>query len=248
MQALQGLLAWREGYTSFKRERAAGYYYTGTYVFAKVFVDALLLRAGPPALMCLFVYWLAGMQPGREAVCVLGFCLASFVASTFCLALGATAPRSGAVLPVAVLMILLFLLVGGPLLATQNNGIRNLSIFRASFNMLAANEMRGTVFAFDPEGIVTTLGSRTGEDWMFDLGVKDNPVHMEIGWLLGWSFFYILCAWIVLALPAVRLPSFSASTNFASHLENEQLGAICDIMCFTDALRLGEVCQLRGVG
>jgi len=65
MQALQGLLAWREGYTSFKRERAAGYYYTGTYVFAKVFVDALLLRAGPPALMCLFVYWL-GWHAARE--------------------------------------------------------------------------------------------------------------------------------------------------------------------------------------
>lgn len=209
MQALQGLLAWREGYTSFRRERAAGYYYTGTFVIAKVVMDAILLRVGPPALMCCIVYLLAGLQPGREAVCCLGFCLASFVASTFCLALGATAPRSGAVLPLAVLLILLFLLIGGPLLATQQGVLRNVSIFRASFNMLSANEMRGMVFKFDPEGVVTTLGERSGEDWMTDLGIQDNPVHEEVGWLLGWSFFYVLFAWLVLTLQSVNWPSFS---------------------------------------
>ena len=84
---------------------------------------------------------------------------------------------------------------------------------------------------FDPEGVVTTLGNRTGEeptsdislhllvqqDWMKDLGIQDNPVHHEIGarlsvlmcsphfpgWLLGWSFFYIVLAWLVLVLQAV---------------------------------------------
>lgn len=223
MQALQGLLAWREGYTSFRRERAAGYYYTGSFVVAKVVVDALLLRVGPPALMCFIVYMLAGLQPGREAVCCLGFCLASLVGSTFCLALGATAPRSGAVLPLAVLLILLFLLIGGPLLATQQGALRNFSIFRASFNMLSANEMRGLVFEFDPEGVVTTLGSRTGEDWMMDLGIQDNPVHEEIGWLLGWSSFYVLFAWLVLVLQSESAiwPSFTLRGCCANAVASE---------------------------
>lgn len=222
MQALQGLLAWREGYTSFRRERAAGYYYTGTFVVAKVTMDAILLRVGPPALMCLLVYLLAGLQPGREAVCCLGFCLASFVASTFCLALGATAPRSGSVLPLAVLLILLFLLVGGPLLATTEGGLRNISIFRASFNMLSANEMRGMVFLFDPEGVVTTLGERSGEDWMTDLGIQDNPVLEEVGWLLGWSFFYVVFAWLVLVLQQVNWPRFSLRGCCAKAVASEE--------------------------
>eukprot|EP00439_Symbiodinium_sp_Y106_P086225 s228_g31.t4 len=214
MQALQGLLAWRDGYTSYRRERAAGYYYTGSFVIAKVVVDAILLRVGPPALMCIIVYLLASMHPGREAVCCLGFCLASFVSSTFCLALGATAPRSGVVLPLAVLLILIFLLIGGPLLASGNDVLRNISIFRASFNMVAANEMRGLDFVFDPEGVVTTLGSRSGEDWMTDLGIRDNPVGEEVGWLLGWSFFYILVAWAVLAARSVTSSDFSLLSLF----------------------------------
>ncbi|CAE7547485.1 atrA [Symbiodinium necroappetens] len=214
MQALQGLLAWRDGYTSYRRERAAGYYYTGSFVIAKVVVDAILLRVGPPALMCILVYLLAGMHPGREAVCCLGFCLASFVSSTFCLALGATAPRSGVVLPLAVLLILIFLLFGGPLLASGDDVLRNISIFRASFNMLAANELRGLDFVFDPEGVSTTLGSRSGEDWMTDLGIKDNPIGEEVGWLLGWSFFYILVAWAVLAARSVTSSDFSLLSLF----------------------------------
>ena len=62
-EALQGLLAWRDGYTSYRRERAAGrspqsafsvaagskgtpnplcggYYYTGSFVIAKAFLQA----------------------------------------------------------------------------------------------------------------------------------------------------------------------------------------------------------------
>jgi len=215
MQALQGLLAWRDGYTSYRRERAAGYYYTGTFVLAKVLVDAVLLRVGPPALMCMIVYFLASMHPGREVVCCLGFCLASFVASTFCLALGATAPRSGVVLPLAVLLILIFLLFGGPLLASGDDVLRRVSIFRASFNMMAANELRGLDFVFDPEGVVTELESRSGEDWMTDLGIQDNPVGEEVGWLLGWSFFYILLAWVVLAARSVNCQNCRRRTGLA---------------------------------
>lgn len=155
-------------------------------------------------------------------MCCLGFCLASFVASTFCLALGATAPRSGSVLPLAVLLILLFLLVGGPLLATTEGGLRNISIFRASFNMLSANEMRGMVFLFDPEGVVTTLGERSGEDWMTDLGIQGNPVLEEVGWLLGWSFFYVVFAWLVLVLQQVNWPRFSLRGCCAKAVASEE--------------------------
>merc|ERR1712007_45286 len=116
MQALLGLMAWRESHTRFIRERAAGYYSTVAYVLAKVIIDGLVLRLGPPLLMGAIFYPMAGLQGGREPVFLFGLCLVSFSSSAFCMMLGSVAPRSGATLPLAVLLILIFLLFGSPMI------------------------------------------------------------------------------------------------------------------------------------
>mmetsp|Transcript_81398 Transcript_81398/g.143694 ORF Transcript_81398/g.143694 Transcript_81398/m.143694 type:complete len:1646 (-) Transcript_81398:190-5127(-) len=200
MQALQGLMAWRQGHTSFVRERAAGYYSTGAFVLAKMMVDSLLLRFGPPVLMCLVMYQLVGLVPGREAVCCLGFCLASLASSAFCMAMGAAAPRSTALLPVAVLMILLFLLFGGILLSRAPAVFGYASYFRASYHMLVANEFKGQFFKFDPSGFEADFEDFAGEEWMRLLHIQDRAVGEQVGWLLGWTVVYVLFAWAALAL------------------------------------------------
>lgn len=207
MQALQGLMAWRPGHASFLRERKAGYYSTGAFVLAKVLVDWILLRVGPPALMCLVTYQLAGLQAGREAVCCLGFCLASITSSAFCLALGSIAPRSTAILPLAVLIILLFLLFGGVLLARAPAFFAYISYFRASYHMLVANEFQGQSFKFDPNGLDADFKDLSGEEWMRLLHIESRPVQEQAAWLIGWAVVYVLCTWTALVLQTTRISS-----------------------------------------
>eukprot|EP00931_Biecheleriopsis_adriatica_P050298 TRINITY_DN29115_c0_g2_i1.p1 TRINITY_DN29115_c0_g2~~TRINITY_DN29115_c0_g2_i1.p1 ORF type:complete len:1606 (-),score=313.23 TRINITY_DN29115_c0_g2_i1:186-5003(-) len=207
-QALQGLMAWRQGHTCFVRERAAGYYSTGAFVCAKVAVDALMLRLGPAVLMCLSTYQLAGLAPGREAACCLGFCLASLASATFCLALGALAPRSRALLPVAVLLQLLFLLFGGILLSKAPRLLAYISYFRASYHLLVANEFRGQRFAFDPNGVEADFKEMSGEEWMRLLHIEDRAAAEQALWLIGWTLAYVVIAWAALALGGRRHRQF----------------------------------------
>eukprot|EP00930_Biecheleria_cincta_P046172 TRINITY_DN31849_c0_g1_i1.p1 TRINITY_DN31849_c0_g1~~TRINITY_DN31849_c0_g1_i1.p1 ORF type:complete len:1676 (+),score=254.67 TRINITY_DN31849_c0_g1_i1:65-5092(+) len=199
MQALQGLMAWRECYTTFVRERSAGYYSTGAFVFAKAAVDALLLRVGPSILLCLCVYFLSGLRSGGEAACCLAFCLASMASSAFCLFLGALAPRSASVLPVAVLLILLFLLFGGVLLRS-GSAIVFLSYFHASYNWLVANEFRGLIFKSDFEDVAAEIRDISGEEWMRLLNIQQLGAGYQACRLLGWTVFYVLAAWLALDL------------------------------------------------
>eukprot|EP00913_Durusdinium_trenchii_P030916 g28957.t1 len=58
---------------------------------------------------------------------------------------------------------------------------------------------------------------------MMDLGIQDNPVHEEIGWLLGWSSFYVLFAWLVLVLQSESAiwPSFTLRGCCANAVASE---------------------------
>lgn len=205
MQALQGLMAWREGHTGFIRERAAGYYSTFSYVLAKVVVDGLLLRTGPPLVLGLVLYQMVGLQAGREGICLLAFCLTSLASSTICLALGAIAPRSGVLLPVAVLLLQIFLLFGGVLMNKAPGGLSDISYFRASYQMMVANEFEGLSFRFNPKSIATELSSLTGEEWMRLLNVSSVGCGVHICVLLAWAVAYALVAWAALALGNGRL-------------------------------------------
>jgi len=204
MQALQSLMAWREGHTGFVRERAAGYYSTGPFVLAKAAVDGLLLRIGPPLLLGAVLYPLAGLHDGRAIICIVGLCLASLASSTFCLALGALAPRSAVGLPVAVLMLLIFLLFGGVMLSDAPDWLASLSYFRASYHLLVRNEFMGSMFEFDPAGISKKFNPLPGEEWLRLLHFSDVSVAQDIVVLLAWSAAFVAFAWAALLVGSCR--------------------------------------------
>lgn len=158
-------------------------------------------------------YQLAGLQSGREAVCCLGFCLASITSSAFCLALGSIAPRSTAILPLAVLLILLFLLFGGILLARAPAFFAYISYFRASYHMLVANEFQGQSFKFDPNGLDADFKNLSGEEWMRLLHIESRPVQEQAAWLIGWALVYVLCTWTALVIQTTRISSRCPSFN-----------------------------------
>jgi len=200
MQALQGLTAWREGHVAFLRERGAGCYGTGVYVLAKVIVDGALLRVGPPVLLGSILYPLAVLQEGREGLYFLALCLASLASSALCLALGALAPRSGAVLPMAVLVLLAYLLFGGIMLNDPPPLLEHLSYFRESYHLLVANELEGLSFRFDPKGMAKAFKDLPGSEWLQLLHIDaaaDAP--RQLGLLFGWVAAYTLLAWAALS-------------------------------------------------
>merc|ERR1712176_1653568 len=193
-------MAWRESHTSFIRERASGYYSTFTFVLAKVITDGVLLRIGPPLVLGGVIYPLAVLHPGRELLFLLGLCLLSFVSSTLCMALGALAPRSAAALPVAVLMLLVYLLFGSILMSKTPPTLKAISYFSSSYAMLVKNEFSGLWFQFDPKGVAEAdFEQISGDEWMRLLGVADVSSGQLISALLGWAACYILIAWAALA-------------------------------------------------
>jgi len=204
MQALQSLMAWREGHTGFLRERAAGYYSTGPFVLAKAAVDGLLLRVGPPLLLGAVLYPLAGLQDGRATICLIGLCLASLASSMFCLALGALAPRSAVGLPLAVLMLLIFLLFGGVMLSDAPEWLASLSYFRSSYNLFVRNEFMGASFVFDPVGLSKKFDPIPGEEWLRLLHFDDISAIQDIGVLLAWSAAFLTFAWAALLVGSYR--------------------------------------------
>lgn len=199
MQALQSLMAWREGHAGFLREHAAGCYSIGAFVLAKVSVDGILLRCGPTVLLGGVLYPLAGLHPGREGVCLIGLCMASMASSAFCLALGAVAPRSAATLPLAVLLLLVFLLLGGVMLRDASPWLASTSFFRASYHLLVSNEFRGLEFAFRPAGINRDFTPLSGEEWLRLLKIDAAPEVQHIFVLLLFCTCFTIFAWLALA-------------------------------------------------
>merc|ERR1712060_175557 len=131
-------------------------------------------------------YPLAGLHEAREATCLLALVLASLAASTFCLALGALAPRSAIGLPLAVLLLLVGLLFGGCLISDAPHWLASMSFFRASYEMLVANEFQGSTFLFDPVGIEKDFDPLPGEEWLRLLHFEIRPVVENAAVLLGW--------------------------------------------------------------
>lgn len=199
MQALQSLMAWREGHTGFVRERAAGFYGAGAYVLAKAAVDVVVLRIGPPLLFGAVLYKLAGLQEGRELLCLVTLCLASVCSSMFCFALGALTPRSPVGLPIAVLLLLVFLLFGGALVRDAPVWMTAISYFQYSYQLLVANEFQGLDFVFDPEGVAGDFGTISGEEWLDLLNFKQSRGPGEVFILMGFAVGYVCLAWLALA-------------------------------------------------
>jgi len=145
------------------------------------------------------LYPLAGLHPGREGPFLAALCLASLCSSALCLALGAAAPRSAAGLPLAVLLLLLFLLFGGVMLSEAPSWLVNASYFRSSYQLLVANELSGLMFKFDPVGISKTFDPVAGTEWMRLLHLNDAALAEHVGVLFAWAFCFICVAWALLA-------------------------------------------------
>jgi len=204
MQALQSLMAWREGHTGFLRERKAAYYSTGPFVLAKAVVDGLLLRVGPPLLLGVVLYPLAGLHGGRIVTFLTALCLASLTSSTFCLWIGAMSPRSAVGLPLAVLSLLIFLLFGGVMLSDAPAWLASMSYFRASYNMLVTNEFLGLTFDFDPQGIEKDFDALPGAEWLRLLHFTVVPNATNIAVLISYSVGFVCLAWATLSMPRCR--------------------------------------------
>jgi len=203
MQALQSLVAWRDGHTAFLRERAAGYYGTFAYVLAKVLVDGIILRVGPPVLLGTLIYHYVELHEGRIVPFLTALSLCSWASSCFCLWIGSMSPRSAVGLPFAVLMLLLFLLFGGVLVSGAPLWLTEASYFGASYNIMVRNEFEGLTFKFDPKHSVRVDDIFvSGELFMSVLRIKDIPVSENIFKLVAFCSGFAVLSWLSLAIPA----------------------------------------------
>merc|ERR1712039_989768 len=104
--------------------------------------------------------------------------------SSMCMAIGTVAPRSGGTLPVAVLVLLLWLLFGSVLMSDPPP----ISYFQNSYRLLMTNEFIDLWFVFDPEGVEAKFDLLSGSEWLMHLDVPSEIPHLEhIYRLLSWS-------------------------------------------------------------
>merc|ERR1711879_104347 len=112
---------------------------------------------------------------------------------------GALAPRSAVTLPLAVLLLLVFLLFGGVMLAGAPFGLASLSFFHASCHLLVSNEFTGLQFLFDPDGIEKDFDSLPGEEWLRLLHFSNGSGGQDVGALVILSGLFVVVAWAALA-------------------------------------------------
>jgi len=182
----------------FARERASGFYDTGTYVVAKILVcDLLPLRVLPPLVFGSLVYGLIGLSevPGALANFLIVLVVVNVSAASLCMLLSAACRDVSTANLFAAAFFLYSYMFSGLFMAGSTGPTANIkytSILFYAWEALFANEFRAnSKFNFNPAGVDLLKNSPgielTGSVLLDNFALRDDRLTRDVGVLVGFT-------------------------------------------------------------
>ncbi|GAM18042.1 hypothetical protein SAMD00019534_012170 [Acytostelium subglobosum LB1] len=187
----------------FIRERANGYYRTSSYFLAKVLTDLIPMRIIPPILLGSICYYMIGFRPGFDHFLyfLISLVLTSSTASAMCMAISMISPTFGTANMISILLLFVFLLFDGFLLARQSIPVYLKFLVWCSFmsyglEIPVVNEFDGLWVFYNPPNTNGTWAD--GLEFLQTIGADPNRLFTDMYVLVGMIGGYILLAYIFL--------------------------------------------------
>eukprot|EP01132_Coremiostelium_polycephalum_P008411 gene8411-10328_t len=187
----------------FIRERANGYYRTSSYFLAKVISDIIPMRVLPPIMLGSICYYMIGLRPGilHFIYFLISLVLTSTTASSMCMAISTISPTFGTANMISILLLFIFLLFDGFLLARQS--VPNyliwlvwLSFMSYGLEIPVVNEFKGLWIFYNPPN---TRGSYAdGLEFLTTIGANPDRLFTDMYALGGMICGYLLLAYLFL--------------------------------------------------
>ncbi|KAK5584609.1 hypothetical protein RB653_006223 [Dictyostelium firmibasis] len=187
----------------FIRERANGFYRTSAYFLAKVVTDIIPMRVIPPIILGSICYYMIGLRPGilHFIYFLISLVLTSTVASSMCMAISTISPTFGTANMVSILLLFVFLLFDGFLLARSSIpkylvGLVWISFMSYGLEIPVVNEFDGLWIQYNPPNTRPTYAD--GMEFLSTIGADPNRLFTDMYVLLGMIVGYLLLAYIFL--------------------------------------------------
>ncbi|KAM9998102.1 hypothetical protein ACTFIY_007741 [Dictyostelium cf. discoideum] len=187
----------------FIRERANGFYRTSAYFLAKVVTDIIPMRVIPPIILGSICYYMIGLRPGilHFIYFLISLVLTSTVASSMCMAISTISPTFGTANMVSILLLFVFLLFDGFLLARSSIpkyliGLVWVSFMSYGLEIPVVNEFNGLWIEYNPPNTRPTYAD--GLEFLSTIGANPNRLFTDMYVLLGMIVGYLLLAYIFL--------------------------------------------------
>jgi len=187
----------------FIRERANGAYRTSSYFLAKVISDIIPMRVIPPILMGSICYFLIGFRPGalHFIYFLISLVLTSTTASSMCMAISTISPSFGTANMISILMLFIFLLFDGFLLARQSvpnylQWLVWLSFMSYGLEIPVVNEFNGLWVFYNPPNTQGTWAD--GLEFLSTIGANPHRLFTDMYVLCGMIVGYLLLAYLFL--------------------------------------------------
>ncbi|KAL4431621.1 hypothetical protein ABPG77_001463 [Micractinium sp. CCAP 211/92] len=168
------------------REVRGGFYRPGSYLLAKMVLDALLLRVIPVFIFSAAFYPMMGLQSGASTVATFLMVLAAFAGAMGALSLSVTVGSSTAGLASLIMNILLLIavVVSGMLVNPQSmpawiRWTHWLSPFYYAYCSLMINEMSGIKIDFELKGYAAAKNVR-GTVFLETIGINADDLTTDI--------------------------------------------------------------------
>ncbi|GBG61024.1 hypothetical protein CBR_g18619 [Chara braunii] len=195
----------------FIQEASSYYYRTFSYFFAKIMVDAVLLRVVPSVLYGLIVYNMMGLDTGdgKLGVFLATLMLLGIVTGALCSLLSLLVSTVSVANVISVVITLMFFLFGGLLLNTSGTNaskgtkrlswLPKISYFSYSWEIMMLNELKGLKINFTAPDLVENLELES-EVILKMLGVSTDlsTIRWNFGALVIMCIVYYGLAYVVL--------------------------------------------------
>ncbi|EFA80546.1 ABC transporter G family protein [Heterostelium album PN500] len=187
----------------FIRERANGYYRTSSYFLAKVLTDLIPMRIIPPIILGSICYYMIGFRPGFDHFLyfLIALVLTSSTASAMCMAISTISPSFGTANMISILLLFVFLLFDGFLLARQSVPKYLQFLIWCSFmsyglEIPVVNEFNGLWVFYNPPNTQGTYAD--GLEFLESIGADPNRLFLDMYVLVGMIGGYLTLAYIFL--------------------------------------------------
>jgi len=186
----------------FMRERANGYYHPFAYYAAKLLLDIVPLRLGPPVLLGLIVYPLVGLNSGDHAPLVFLLVLALFnlSAATLILVIGIFFADFGVASLLGCMVNLFGILFAGLFLNQESmprgsGWLKYLSIYHFAYEALSVNEVKYLTLSEEKFGLKIEV---PGAAILSAFGFDNTAVFRDVIGLIVAALLCVVAGYIVL--------------------------------------------------
>ncbi|EGG13290.1 ABC transporter G family protein [Cavenderia fasciculata] len=187
----------------FIRERANGYYRTSSYFLAKVLTDLIPMRVIPPIILGSICYYMIGFRSGINHFIyfLISLVLTSSTASSMCMAISTISPTFGTANMLSILLLFVFLLFDGFLLARQSIPkylvwLVWMSFMSYGLEIPVVNEFAGSWIFYNPPNTQGTYAD--GLEFLETIGADPKRLFLDMYVLCGMIGGYLLLAYLSL--------------------------------------------------